>query len=138
MQKKTSNPKSKIRKSKKKDRSVFPPPQTPRKEDLEMESGQYFLNKAQKDDIARKELEEKKKIKVETKKNEKKKAYIAPKEKPRSSVKSEKEYNIGDSVNKLVEKEQAKVKKRKLADEDNIDNYLVAKKKQKKGGSENM
>ena len=37
----------------KKERSVFPPAQTPRKIDLEMESGEYFLKQEEREGIKR-------------------------------------------------------------------------------------
>jgi len=54
---KKQNIKRKKRKIEKKDKnkSLFPPPQTPRKEDLMMESGEYFLAKRKKMKIDNKE-----------------------------------------------------------------------------------
>jgi ribosomal RNA assembly protein len=55
--KKQNAKKKKPQKSSKKEKSVFPPPQMPRKIDLELESGQYFLDPKEK--AMRKTLEQK-------------------------------------------------------------------------------
>jgi len=68
---------------KKKEKTPFPPAQTPRKVDLELESGEYFLNKTQKE--ARKQKEkaaenlEKKTEKLQKRAQE----FVAPKEEGR-------------------------------------------------------
>ncbi|KAI9021929.1 putative ribosomal RNA assembly protein [Hyaloraphidium curvatum] len=56
--KKQNAKKKKPPKTTKKEKPLFPPPQTPRKVDLELESGQYFLDPAEK--LARKAQEKKK------------------------------------------------------------------------------
>lgn len=55
--KKQNIKKKKPQKTSKKDKSLFPPAQTPRKIDLELESGQYFLDPKEK---AQRKTEEKK------------------------------------------------------------------------------
>ncbi|KAJ3295207.1 ribosomal RNA assembly protein krr1 [Rhizoclosmatium sp. JEL0117] len=60
----------------------FPPPQQPRKVDLAIESGEYFLSKSQ---IAAREMEKKKEVQRENKekrRGEREKDFIAPEEGP--------------------------------------------------------
>lgn len=47
--KKRNVQRKKVRKAQKKEKSLFPPPQTPRKEDLLMESGEYFITTEEKE-----------------------------------------------------------------------------------------
>ncbi|KAH3660069.1 hypothetical protein OGAPHI_007274 [Ogataea philodendri] len=81
----------------------FPPTQTPRKVDLQIESGEYFLGKKEK---KVKELQEKKQKQdemKEIKQQERSKDYVAPEEEVRE--------------NKLLAKKSKKDKKRKSDDE---------------------
>jgi ribosomal RNA assembly protein len=67
-------------KKEKKEKSLFPPAPQPRKEDLEIESGEFFLREEAR---KRKQMEEKKQKqqeKVAAKKQEKEKLFKAPKE----------------------------------------------------------
>ena len=75
----------KIRKEKKV-YTPFPPAQLPRKVDLEIESGEYFLSKRQKEVKRLMERREKQAEKQIEKENERKKDYIAPKEEEYSST----------------------------------------------------
>jgi ribosomal RNA assembly protein len=73
------------KKRKEKVYTPFPPAQQPRKVDLELESGEYFLKRGEK---AAKELEQRKERQIEAsaaKKLEREKAFIPPKEIPKSS-----------------------------------------------------
>lgn len=70
----------------KKTQSVFPPEQTMRKEDMLMESGEYFLNKQERQ---MKKLEEKKVQQAEKASNKRKKMekdFIAPRKKAKTRV----------------------------------------------------
>lgn len=104
---------------KKKEKTPFPPAQTPRKVDLELESGEYFLNKGQKD--ARK-LKEKKTANLE-KKNEKQHAraqeFVAPKETSNKKRALDTPTSDADEVarisKKLKSQKQEKVKTSKSA-----------------------
>ena len=73
----------------KKNKPLFPPPQQPRKIDLEMESGEYFLKKW---DKQAKEKEQKDAARLEKKREreeERKKDFIPPKEEvPKKKKKS--------------------------------------------------
>lgn len=74
---KTKKPKQK---KEKKEKALFPPAPQPRKEDIEIESGKFFLREEAR---KREQMEEKKKKqqdKVAAKKKEKEKIYKAPKE----------------------------------------------------------
>ena len=80
---KTQKPKQK---KEKKEEPLYPPAPQPRKEDIEIETGEFFLKEEAR---KRKQMEEKKKKqeeKVATKKKEKEKLYKAPKEEKPSFV----------------------------------------------------
>merc|ERR1712151_1043542 len=68
--------KQKITKKKRKD--LFPPQQTPRKEDLLMESGEYFLDEQERQTKKRIERQEKQKVKSAEKKKERAKEFDPP------------------------------------------------------------
>ena len=57
----------------------FPPPQQPRKVDLEMESGEYFLSASQKQTTAEKQKAERQKEALEAKKRKREDPYLPPK-----------------------------------------------------------
>ena len=63
----------------------FPPPQQPRKIDLEMESGEYFLSAHQKQSNAEKEKAERQKEALEAKKRKREDPYMPPKVADQSS-----------------------------------------------------
>ncbi|PFH37856.1 putative ribosomal rna assembly protein mis3 [Besnoitia besnoiti] len=60
---------------KKKSKSLFPPEQTPRKEDLLMESGEYFVTEEQKQMKKAKETLEKREVRAAERKRERQKAF---------------------------------------------------------------
>lgn len=57
----------------------FPPPQQPRKIDLEMESGEYFLSASQKKLNVEKEKAERQREALEMKKRKREDPYLPPK-----------------------------------------------------------
>ena len=61
------------------DYTPFPPPQQPRKIDLEMESGEYFLSASQKRSNVEKEKVERQKEVLEAKKRKREDPYLPPK-----------------------------------------------------------
>jgi len=77
---KKKNPPQRKKKEKKKEYTPFPPPQQPRKMDLEMESGEYFLTEAQKNFRKKEAKKEKQSEKQKEKQREKEKNFIPPKE----------------------------------------------------------
>ncbi|KAJ3022935.1 Ribosomal RNA assembly protein mis3 [Thoreauomyces humboldtii] len=108
--------KKKPAKPPKKDRAVFPPLPTMRKEDMEIESGEYFLSKTQKD-AAR--LEKKKELQAETsvrKQATRQDAFVAPVENfaPRTVQVETADVGIEELKQKFVQ--QAADKKRKAAE----------------------
>ncbi|KND02448.1 ribosomal RNA assembly protein KRR1 [Spizellomyces punctatus DAOM BR117] len=136
---KPSAPKQKkpLRKVKKSDRPLFPPTQAPRKEDLEIESGEYFLSKSQKD-AAR--MEKKKEAQAENsqkRREEREKAFVAPVEKIEKKIKQEANETISiDDLKKKFQDQAAK--KRKKAEDartESAEDFLIKapskKKKQK-------
>ncbi|EPX74099.1 rRNA processing protein Mis3 [Schizosaccharomyces octosporus yFS286] len=64
----------------KKDYTPFPPPQQPSKLDLEIESGEYFLKKEEKERKIRSEKREKQKEKQKLREEEREKAFVPPEE----------------------------------------------------------
>jgi len=101
---KKSNVKRKKVTIEKKERAVFPPAQTPRKVDLEIETGEYFLKEKERAEKKRKEKAEKQAQKMQEKKEEKAKGFVAPKEKSdKGSVKKAKldDVNLEETVKKL-------------------------------------
>lgn len=76
---KKKNPPQRKKKEKKKEYTPFPPPQQPRKMDLEMESGEYFLTEAQKNFRKKEAKKEKQSEKQKEKQREKEKNFIPPK-----------------------------------------------------------
>ena len=57
----------------------FPPPQQPRKVDLEMESGEYFLTATQKASRAEHEKQERQREAQDAKKRKREEPYLPPK-----------------------------------------------------------
>lgn len=96
----------------------FPPVQQPRKVDLEIESGEYFLSKKDKEVNKLKERREKQAAKQEEKEKARSQDYVAPKEDVyKSSLKSEtKKRKSSDEAQPEDEKLQKKHKKRSKKD----------------------
>ncbi|CAG9325047.1 unnamed protein product [Blepharisma stoltei] len=99
------NVKRKQQKKEKKEYTPFPPAPQPRKEDLLMESGEYFLTKKEK-----KEKEEKQKVEEQISKKrqrekEREKSYIPPEEKTHKSHVNE-EPSIEELKAKFLKKKQ--------------------------------
>jgi len=64
---------------KKKEYSPFPPAQQPRKEDIAMETGEYFLSEAEKQQKKKETVKPKSAEKMNAKKMDRMKAFVAPK-----------------------------------------------------------
>ncbi|KAI8920696.1 hypothetical protein BC831DRAFT_477404 [Entophlyctis helioformis] len=102
-------------KASKKTRTPFPPAQTPRKIDLQIESGEYFMSKAERDAQA---LDKKKEKQGETslkRQAERQDAFVAPKEEPRKKAKRDADQDAQpkQTIDELKAKFQAKANKRK-------------------------
>jgi len=110
--KKKTAPKSKVVQKTKKEYTPFPPPQTPSKIDLELESGEYFLNQAQKREKKQQEKEQlQQKVneeKEKEKRKENRKVFKPPKEKKTKST------NVSDqSTEEITNQVLQNIKKRK-------------------------
>ncbi|KAI9096590.1 ribosomal RNA assembly protein mis3 [Phlyctochytrium arcticum] len=133
---KPSAPKQKkpLSKGKKSDRPLFPPAPMPRKEDLEIESGEYFLSKTQKDAI---KMQKKKEAQAETslqRKEERQNAFEAPDESNTPKVKKDKKPE--ESIEDLKKKFQDRAdKKRKSAENTTTEDDFLIKVSSKKSKS---
>ncbi|KAL2919008.1 ribosomal RNA assembly protein krr1 [Polyrhizophydium stewartii] len=74
-------------KAKAKERTPFPPAQTPRKIDLQIESGEYFLSKSERDSIAMEKKKEKQTENTLKRQEERNQAFVAPREPARTAAK---------------------------------------------------
>eukprot|EP01067_Filipodium_phascolosomae_P009244 Filipodium_phascolosomae@DN8189_c0_g1_i1.p1 len=83
---KKRNVKKKKPRIQKGERSLFPPPPTPRKEDIQMETGEYFLNESEK----HLRQEEARKREQQKKSETKRKAYMKAYEEPADAFKAKK------------------------------------------------
>ena len=102
------------RKKKKKEYTPFPPAQLPRKVDLQIESGEYFLSQAERKASA---LQKKMEQQIETslqKQKEREKAFVAPKE---SIQQAKARPSVGGSS--VVSVDSLKEKFKKMAEQKN-------------------
>lgn len=109
--------KKKKPKKEKKPYDPFPPPQQPRKEDLQMESGEYFMTNEQKQEKSAEAKLRKQEEKKQEKKNLKRKAYEAPgfegeikKEALKEKKNKEKEPELADLKAKFISGGLKKIK----------------------------
>merc|ERR1711865_831505 len=106
---------------KKKSKEVFPPQQTPRKEDLQMETGEFFLDEQERDSKKRFERREAMKANSAAKRKERAKEYdpaiAAANSKKRPKDKGEAKESTQDMASRLIDKAAAsKTKKKKGKD----------------------
>eukprot|EP00042_Codosiga_hollandica_P011178 m.24914 g.24914 ORF g.24914 m.24914 type:complete len:381 (-) comp36782_c0_seq2:102-1244(-) len=129
---KKKNAKSKTEKkvSKKKEREVFPPAPTPRQEDIDMESGLYFLKDNEKKDRIAKEKKAKSAANTGKKQEKRAKAFEAPKEPTRQSADAAHQAVV--DVAKLKAKLSKTDVERKRKAHDVVDDYVIKPAKQKK------
>ncbi|KAI8621567.1 ribosomal RNA assembly protein mis3 [Chytriomyces sp. MP71] len=95
-------------KAKKKAKTPFPPAQTPRKIDLAIESGEYFLSKTQKAVVALEKKKEEQSKNSEKRRAEREKAFIAPEEGPTGKKK-----RVADDVTEVNKADKAAKKSKK-------------------------
>ncbi|CAN6674867.1 Krr1p small subunit processome component [Trichomonascus vanleenenianus] len=93
--------------SEKKSYTPFPPVQQPRKIDLEIESGEYFLNQKEKEVKKLEEKKEKREAAKEEKQKEREKAFVAPKEKEYKKKKRSRDESEGDDKKKKKSKSKS-------------------------------
>jgi len=114
--------KKKLIPKKKKKYSPFPPPQTPRKIDLQIESGEYFLSKEQQSYNQRKEKQIKQAEKTKERELEREKAFIPPVEENTNPT-FEKDINTSvQNIKNLTKKRKSEKQTEQESD------YILAKK----------
>lgn len=112
--KKQNVKRKKVKKDKKKKKkySPFPPEQLPRKEDIQMETGEYFLSEEVKKNIKNEKKRVEKEAKKQAKKEKKMEVFIAPEEdQPKAKQqdneeKVSKKPNIDDLKKKFLKKKK--------------------------------
>lgn len=98
---KKQNVNLKKKKIEKKVYTPFPPEQTPRKVDLQIQSGEFFLSKTEKDQQKMDFKKEGQSEKLQAKREERLKDFIPPKEKQTKKLKKE-EVNLAELQAKLI------------------------------------
>jgi len=116
----------KILKEKKKEKSLFPPPNTQRKEDIQMETGEYWLSDSNKGYVSKKKRYEDQENKMKEKQIEKDKIYQPPKESKNESNEEKQNTNIKDTVANI---KKNSLKRKRSETEQNLEDYVIHKKK---------
>ncbi|KAJ3269433.1 Ribosomal RNA assembly protein mis3 [Terramyces sp. JEL0728] len=114
----------------KKEYTPFPPAQAPRKIDLQIESGEYFLSKTERQKAALEKKKEEQAENTSKKRKERELDFIAPEE-----IKKPKKVEEEDKLEKLKEKFKNKgIEKKVKETDDSLDQYVSkpASKKSKK------
>jgi ribosomal RNA assembly protein len=137
---KKSNVKRKKVKIEKKSRTLFPPPQQPRKVDLEMETGEYFLKEKERLEKKRQEKAEKQAAKTLERKEGRQKDFLAPKElssqkKKKNDEDKERERDLAADRSKLsasIKNLKATHTSNKSKSESNASDFILSSQKSKK------
>ncbi|KAI8893206.1 hypothetical protein BC833DRAFT_557266 [Globomyces pollinis-pini] len=108
-------------KKQKKEYTPFPPAQTPRKIDLQIESGEYFLTQTERNAAALEKKKEAQTINSLKKREEREKEFVAPKE---VKVAKESKKEASTDLEALKAKFQKKGLKRKAQNMESADDYI--------------
>lgn len=119
-----------------KDRPLFPPAQTPRKIDLQMESGEYFLKGRDKKGRERDEKEDDRQARKRQREEERKKDFIPPVEEPSKKKLKIAEGDDGEARGSKKWKGEEKPNEKKKKKRKTEDGAEVEKKKRKRGVEE--
>ncbi|KAF6174611.1 hypothetical protein GIB67_006263 [Kingdonia uniflora] len=116
----------KVTSKEKKPYTPFPPPQEPRKIDLQIESGEHFLNAEKKNAKKWQEKHEKQAEKTAEKKRKREEAYVPPKESAKQGSNQSRNDNIDIAAMTKSIKEKAKeLKKQKSNENIQAETYIL-------------
>jgi len=128
---KPKNVQRKVRKVKRKPKnpSVFPPEPTPRKEDIAMESGEYFLTQAEKERKRKREKADKQYEIAKENKAKREQAYVPPKE---AKKQKQQAMDVEDNTTDIVSKLKGSTQEKKRKADTDIGDFVLSSKKHKK------
>ncbi|KAK4254610.1 hypothetical protein QN277_009967 [Acacia crassicarpa] len=115
----------KVKAKKKKPYTPFPPPQPPTKEDIELETGEYFLSEKRRSAKIWQEKQEKQAQKVAENKRKREEAFIPPKEPTNQVDKSEDANKDVSTVVMSLKKKAKELGKRKSEENINAAAYIA-------------
>ncbi|ESW13588.1 hypothetical protein PHAVU_008G209100 [Phaseolus vulgaris] len=123
----------KVNSKQKKPYTPFPPPQQPSKIDIQLETGEYFLNNKRKSAKIWQEKQEKQAEKTAENKRKRDEAFIPPKEPVNPVDKSEDANNKVTDITMSLKKKTEKFGKRKSEENINAESYIMGSSEQTSG-----
>ncbi|KAJ8616797.1 hypothetical protein MRB53_036169 [Persea americana] len=125
----------KVKSKEKKPYTPFPPPQPPSKEDLLLESGEYFLSDTKKFAKKWQEKQEKQAEKTAEKKRKREEAFIPPKELSKKSASQDSTKSVEDDKSEVaaiamsIKRKSKELRKQKAIDDVKAESYVAVPEK---------